>query len=74
MRDKVFARRIFGVADVVEQFKDQRSQERMAVGIDESRQGRAAGKIDDRGLAGPEAAHHALVADREHLTALDRER
>ena len=56
MRDKIFAGRIFGVADVVEQFEDQRGEERVAVRIDEPWQERAAGKIDDLGVARLEAA------------------
>ena len=74
MRNEFFAGRIFGVADVVEQFEDQRGQDRVAVRIDEPRQQRAAGEIDDLGVARLEARQRALVADRKHLAALDRER
>jgi hypothetical protein len=74
MRDEFFTARIFGVADVVEQFEDQRSEERVAVRIDQARQQRAAGEIDDRGVARLEARQRALVADRKHPAALDRER
>ena len=55
MRDEFFTGRIFGVADVVEQFEDQRGEERVAVRIDEARQQRAAAEIDDLGVARLEA-------------------
>ena len=74
MRDEFFAGRIFGVADVVEQFGDQRGEDRVAVRIDETWQQRASGEIDDLGVARLEARKRALVADRKHLAALDRER
>ena len=51
MRDELFAGRIFGVADVVEQFEDQRSRDRVVVRVDEARQQRAPGEIDDLGVA-----------------------
>ena len=70
MRDKFFAGRILGVADVVEQFENQRSQDRVAMRIDEARQQRAAGEIDDPGVAGLEARERALVADRKILPPL----
>ena len=50
MRYEFLAGRIFGVADVVEQFEDQRGEERVAVRVDEPWQQRAAGKIDDLGV------------------------
>src|SRR5580693_10130358 len=74
MRDKTFAGRIFGIADVVEQFEDQRGEDRVAVRIDEPWQHRAAVKIDDFGVAGLETGQCALIANRKHLTALNRDR
>ena len=74
VRDELVAGRIFGVADVVEQFEDQRRQNRVIVRIDQTRQQRAAVEIDDLGVAGPEAGQRALIANREHLAALDRDR
>jgi hypothetical protein len=74
MTYEFLAGRIFGVADVVEQFEDQRSEERVAVRIDEPWQQCAPGKIDDLGVARPEARQHALVANRKHFAVLDRDR
>ena len=64
MRDEVLARRIFGVADVVEQFGDQRNRDRVAMRVDEARQQRAPVEIDDLRRAGLKAGQFALVADR----------
>jgi hypothetical protein len=74
MCDKFFTCRIFGITDVVEQFENQRSQDRVAVRIDEARKQRAAREIDDRGIGRLKSRQCALVADRKHLAALDRER
>src|SRR5208283_4399682 len=74
MRDEILAGRIFGVADVVEQFEDQRSQNRVVVWIDQARQQRAASEIDYFGVARLETLEGALVADRKYLAALDRDR
>ena len=74
MRDKFFAGRIIGVADVVEQFEDQRSRDGVMVRVDQARQEGAADEIDDFGVARLEARQRTLVADRQHLAALDRDR
>ena len=74
MRDEFFAGRIFGVADVVEQFENQRSQNRVVMRIDQARQQRSAGEIDDLRVTRLEARQRAFVADRKHLAALDRDR
>ena len=66
--------RIFGVADVVEQFEDQRSQNRVVVRIDQARQQRAPGKFDHLRVARLEARKRAFVADGKHLAVLDRDR
>ena len=41
--------------------------------IDQTREQRPAAEVDDLGLAGLEAQELALVADRKHLAALDRD-
>ena len=74
MRDEFFASWIFGVADVVEQFEDQRSQNRVVVRIDQARQQRAPGKFDHLRVARLEARKRAFVADGKHLAVLDRDR
>ena len=74
MRDELFASRIFGVADIVEQFENQRSQNRVIVRVDQPRKQRTAGEIDDFRVARLETGECALVTDREHLSALHRDR
>src|ERR1700733_15061633 len=74
MRDKIFTGRIFGVADVVEQFEDQRGEDRVAMRIDEPWQQRAAFKIDDLCVARLETGQCALIPNRKNLAALDRDR
>ena len=74
MRDELCAGRIFGVADIVEQFENQRGEERVAVRIDKPGQQRAAAKIDDLCIARLERRQRAFVADRKDLAALDRKR
>ena len=74
VRDKFFTGRILGVADVVEQFEDQRSRDCVAMRVNEARQQRAPAEIDDPGRIGLEARERVLVADCENSAALDRER
>ena len=64
MRNEFFAGRIFGVADVVKEFENQRGKECVAMRIDEPRQQRAAVKIDDPGIARLETRQCALVTNR----------
>jgi hypothetical protein len=74
IRDKLFVSRIFRVADIVQQFENQRSQNRVIVRVDQPRKQRTAGEIDDFRVARLETGECALVTDREHPSALHRNR